>query len=116
MSSKKSTPAQATKGQWRCNTPNLIEEIMTKNHVGSVLSKPVTIFAGMLEELADIARDINHPELNAMMMRLALYVEGDPTKPGYDSDFYAQIVQLGAEAREERLKRQKNQKINPNRK
>ena len=48
-----------------------------------VLKQPLRIFLGMLAELADRARELDDPELNALMIRLALYDNCLPSDPGF---------------------------------
>ena len=68
---------------WKVNTPGLLREICNNPGV-SILSKPITIFGNILHEVAGRSAEINDPELNALMCRLALYEVSDPNHPNYD--------------------------------
>lgn len=73
---------------WRVNTPQLLREILNNGSIVGILSKPLAIFAELLAAVADRAIELNDPKLNHLMMRLALFEQGDPYSKGYDPDFY----------------------------
>ena len=77
-----------TKLEWKVNTPALLEEIVgcgLDKSMG-ILYRPVNILRNLLIEVADRAIQINDPELNILMLRLALYEEGDPYSKDYNPD------------------------------
>jgi len=78
--------------QWKTNTPALLAEIMSNNGM-TALYRPLQIFGRMLAEVADEAARINDPELNAVMMRLALYEVGDPYSDEYDADLVSETIE-----------------------
>jgi|GEM_PF-3052039 len=69
---------------WRVNTPGLIKEIMSNNHM-AILRTPLQIFSDILSQVADRAIKIDDKELNKLMLRLALYENGDPYSKDYDA-------------------------------
>lgn len=77
--------AEANSGElkWRCHTPNLLQEVLTNNSAWA-LKMPLTLFAAILHELAELAAEIDDPRLHLIMMRLALYEAGDPQKTPMD--------------------------------
>lgn len=76
---------------WRCHTPGLLQEILNNPGTG-ILKRPLQIFAGMLEEVATRAAELNDPKLNALMCRLTLYAISDPYEPEYDKDVTDKII------------------------
>lgn len=68
---------------WRVNTPQLLREVLGNNGV-AILNVPLQIFADLLAEVADNAIRINDKELNKLMLRLALYEDGDPYSSSYN--------------------------------
>lgn len=66
------------KAKWRCNTPQLLQEITILNHNGSgILTRPIHLFGILLSEVADRAAELKDPQLDALMCRLALYEQAD---------------------------------------
>lgn len=65
--------------EWKCHTPNLLNEILSNNGTGA-LQKPLNIFGKLLAEVAERAAKIDDPELNLLMLRLTLYDQGDADK------------------------------------
>lgn len=61
---------------FRINTPQLIQEIAQNNGV-AILKVPLNILQRWLEILAQRAIEIDDPELNIIMLSLALY-DGTP--------------------------------------
>ena len=80
--------------EWKVNTPQLLKEILVNNQT-QVLSTPLRIFAGMLAQVATRASELNDPELNALMCRLALYEISDPYSKEYDEKLTKQIIKKG---------------------
>lgn len=58
---------------WKVNTPQLYKEIVECMKGGEILRTPLRIMMCILGELATYAIKKNDPELNVLMMRLALY-------------------------------------------
>ena len=69
--------------RWRVHTPNLLDEIINGSGMG-IYKQPIGIFGTILAEVGERAARINDPELNALMIRLAIYSIADPTSPDYD--------------------------------
>lgn len=69
--------------KWRVNTPALLNEVL-ENASCSILSKPLAILGHILGEVGARAAELNDPQLNALMMRLAIYEVSDPYSPNYD--------------------------------
>lgn len=71
--------------EWKVHTPRLLSEIMTNNHMG-ILKIPMNIFGRMLAALAERAMVLGDVPLDHLMIRLALYSQGDPSDPSFDLD------------------------------
>lgn len=80
--------------QWRVNTPQLLREIIGNNET-SILSKPLAIFARILAEVGERAAEINDPQLNALMCRLAIYEVSDPYNENYDGGLTESTINKG---------------------
>jgi hypothetical protein len=70
--------------EWKVNTPSLLQEILN-NKGASILHRPLQIFGALLEGVAHRASELNDPELNHLMCRLALYEICDPFSKKYDA-------------------------------
>lgn len=68
---------------WRVHTPNLLNEVLINPGTG-ILSIPFNIFGKLLAAVGTRAAELNDPELNALMIRLAIYSVADPNSPDYD--------------------------------
>lgn len=77
--------------QWKVNTPQLLREILVNNQT-QILDRPLQIFAGILGQVASRASELNDPELNALMCRLALYEISDPYSKEFDKDLTAKTI------------------------
>ena len=77
--------------QWKVNTPQLLREIPVNNQT-QILTRPLQIFAGILGQVASRASELNDPELNALMCRLALYEISDPYSKEFDKDLTAKTI------------------------
>lgn len=72
---------------WKCHTPNLLKEILNcTGAAGHALKIPLQILGLLLAQVGERAAQINDPELNALMLRLAIYSAGDPESPDYDKN------------------------------
>jgi hypothetical protein len=69
--------------QWKVYTPGLVREILS-NDGTEILRMPLQIFMGILYKVAERASELNDPELNRLMLRLALYAIADPKSKSYD--------------------------------
>ena len=58
---------------WKVNTPGLLAEIVECNPSASIFATPFNILKGLLAELAAYGAKKNDPELNVILLRLALY-------------------------------------------
>lgn len=80
--------------QWRVNTPQLLNELMT-NHGMAIMHKPLSIFGRLLAEVGERAAELNDPQLNALMCRLAIYEVADPYNPNYDAKLVEEVIEKG---------------------
>lgn len=80
--------------QWRVNTVGLLTEIMN-NPGTAILHKPINIFKDILAQVSDRAAELNDPQLNALMCRLALYSVSDPYDPEYDANITDETIKKG---------------------
>jgi hypothetical protein len=76
---------------WKCHVPRLFKEIMV-NQQCAALHIPLTIFQGILVEVAERATALNDTELNKLMMRLALYSVSDPDDKEYNADLTTKYI------------------------
>lgn len=53
--------------------PNLLREAVEANPSGAALARPAQITQGLLAQVAARAVELDDPELNALMLELALY-------------------------------------------
>lgn len=67
---------------WKVYTPGLLNEVLSNPGAG-ILSQPMRIFADLLGQVAARAIELDDPQLNLLMMRLALYDQADPTKHSF---------------------------------
>jgi hypothetical protein len=88
---KKYSNGKNTGLHWRVNTPGLLEEILS-NDSAAILKIPLQIFGRLLSDVAERAAAINDPELNKLMMRLALYEVADPNSDKYDSQLVIEYL------------------------
>jgi len=77
--------------KWRVHTPNLLNEILVNNEL-AILEKPLNIFGKLLAAVGDRAAKLNDPELNELMIRLAIYSVADPESPDYDEKIVHQYL------------------------
>lgn len=79
---------------WKVNTPGLLQEIIDCNPSAGILRVPLGIFGQLLAEVGKRAAQINDPQLNALMCRLAIYEIADPYSPHYDEARVRGIMEL----------------------
>jgi hypothetical protein len=84
--------------EWKVNTPQLLKEILQNNNM-VVLNQPLQIFANILGEVATRASQLNDPELNALMARLALYEVTDPYSKEFDAKITDSLIKKGMKAK-----------------
>lgn len=77
--------------KWKVHTPNLLGEILN-NDGTAILHKPLIIFGHILSEVGERAIELNDPELNKLMIRLAIYSMGDPSSKDYDEEAVRKIL------------------------
>jgi hypothetical protein len=82
----------STELHWRVNTPGLLNELMGNNGM-AILHKPLCIFGRLLAEVGERAAQLNDPQLNALMCRLAIYAIADPNSPDYDQQKANEIME-----------------------
>ena len=78
--------------QIKVNTPWLLEECLNAGQGASALVIPLRSFQAILAQVATRAAEINDPQLNALMMRLALYSVSEPGSPDYDPEFVSNYL------------------------
>lgn len=71
--------------QWRVNTPQLLKEIMDNNET-QPLRIPIAAFGHILSDVGKRASELNDPELNSLMCRLAIYEISDPYSKEYNAE------------------------------
>lgn len=74
--------SNATTLYWKVHLPNLLNE-MGSNDTMWILSTPIMITKGILEELADYANKLGDEKLIAFCGRLGLYEASIPGKEGH---------------------------------
>jgi hypothetical protein len=83
----------AEKLEWKVNTPGLLNEILL-NPQCRILKRPLQVFANLLGQVGQRAAELNDPQLNALMCRLAIYAIADPNNPDYDAEKLSEILAL----------------------
>lgn len=73
--------------EWKVNTASMLKELVSNNDT-AIMRIPVNIFKSLLAKVGERAAELNDPELNVLMCRLAIYSVADP----YDKDFNPKIV------------------------
>lgn len=68
---------------WKVHTPRLLEEILCNPEV-RCLHIPVSIFVRLLARVAQRAAELNDPEMDRLMVKLAMYSVSDPYHEDYD--------------------------------
>ena len=71
--------------EWKVHTSRLLQEIAINPNMGA-LRIPMTIFQRILVEVAARAIELDDDKMNSLMMRLALYEQGDPYSPDFEGD------------------------------
>lgn len=79
---------------WRINTAGFLREIGS-NHVMGFAQIPLQIFGNMLIEVGMRAAELNDPKLNALMCRMAMYDQADPTSKNFDSELTMKTIREG---------------------
>jgi hypothetical protein len=73
---------------WKVHATALLKEIAINANM-SALKIPLNIFKDMLAEVATRASVMGDERMDDLMMRLALYEQGDPYSEAHDPDFVA---------------------------
>ncbi len=79
---------------WKVNAAALIKEIAENG--GPAMSgviMPLHIFRHILSMVAVRASQLNDPEMNKLMCRLALYAISDPYSGEYDAEALKQVME-----------------------
>lgn len=79
---------------WRVNTAGLLSEIQNCGGA-AILDKPINIFGKLLFSVGERAAQLNDPELNALMCRLAIYSISDPYSEDHDAELTSEIIKEG---------------------
>jgi len=69
--------------QWKVHLPKLFEEILGNTSM-AIMARPLQITLGLMQQVAQRAIELDDPKLLALMFRLALYEQADPTSPNYE--------------------------------
>ncbi|MPS48523.1 hypothetical protein [Methylobacillus sp.] len=85
----------------KVHTPRLLEHVLD-NPGTQILYRPFQFFGRMLGEIADRAAQLNDPILNDLMLRMALYEEGDPE----NLESYSPIMCARVHAEAQKLRRE----------
>lgn len=72
--------------------PNLLREAVEANPGGAILARPAQLAQGLLAQVARRAIELDDPELNALMLELALYEVNPRERPGLVAAQRARIV------------------------
>lgn len=83
--------------KWRVHTARLLNEILNSNPGMGILEKPINILGKLLAEVGERAAELNDLQLNALMIRLAIYSVADPTSPDYDKSVCDTILDAADE-------------------
>lgn len=78
--------------EWRVNTAGLLSEIVAHNPTVGILAKPIQIFGIILSEVGQRASELNDPQLNKLMARLAIYAETDPYSEHYSDEITRKLL------------------------
>lgn len=89
---------------WKVHVANLLQEVIEHNESTWILHKPMLILGKILHEVGVRASEINDPELNALMCRLAIYEVSDPTQPGFDARKTEEIIKKGVQTKNSKSK------------
>lgn len=79
---------------WKVHTTELFKDIL-QNPQCSMHSIPLKILSNLLAQVAQRATELKDPQLDKLMIRLALYSIADPNDPKYDSEAVARILKEG---------------------
>lgn len=77
---------------WKVHTTSLLKEMVECNDRMGIFKIPISIFTSILEQLAQRAIEINDDKLNAIMCRLTLYEEADPSSKEYDKEKVKEVM------------------------
>lgn len=78
---------------WQCHVKNLFTEIVECNDNMWIMSAPLKILYGILQNAAQRAIEIQDKELIKIFCRLAMYKESDPTdKENYDAEKMKSLI------------------------
>lgn len=87
--------------EWKVNTLGLIKELFNNPGTGALVI-PFHIFQRILGEVAERAIELNDPELNALMCRLALFEQSDPYSKDYNGEFTERTIEKGYQLKQEK--------------
>ena len=90
--------------EWKINTPAVLKEALL-NEGASILRVPFKILLSILAEVAQRAIELDDPEMNALMCRLALYEESDP----YNTETYNEELTRKTIAKGLKIKKKKHE-------
>ena len=76
---------------WKVHTYGLLREILTNTGTG-ILRVPLGIFGQLLFAVGERAAELNDPQLNALMVRLAIYTCADPESPDFDQALCKRVL------------------------
>jgi len=85
MARKSDGIVTGTPAEWKVHTSRLLQEIGINPNMGA-LRIPMNLFQRILIEVAARAIEIDDDKMNRLMMRLALYEQGDPYSPDFQGD------------------------------
>jgi len=80
---------------WRVSTVGLFREILL-NPQCSQLQIPLEILLNLLKAVAKRATELHDPELDRLMIRLALYSIANPEDPEYNPELVSKLLKEGS--------------------
>lgn len=86
---------------WKVHVTRLLNEVVT-NRETAVLRQPMIILDDILHQVARRASELNDPELNGLMARLALYAVSDPYDEAYDETVTERLITESLKVQERR--------------
>jgi len=78
--------------EWKMHFPTFIAEVANNNSEMAGLKIGFQLMQNLLGQVAQRASELNDPQLNAMMCKMALYEIADPYSKEYDPERVKKIL------------------------